>query len=295
MFDLVEKAAFQTAYPDGNAMLSFAGGTPLLTRQRLVSLANALPAAHVEFNPGDLPITVSPDNVPEAGMSAAETIEQIGSANSWMVLRNVERDPAYAQVMESVLATVGDLVDHKTGPMLRKEAFVFISSPGAVTPFHFDEEHNILIQIEGRKEFTIYSQHDRELASQEDLEAFHSGAHRNLTASASKLARGTAMVMEPGDAIYVPPLAPHWVRVLGDQPSLSLSITWRSNASQRACYLHQINHELRQAGGNPSFPGRNPVADQLKIWRASGKRRLQSSAIRLSQRVSGNAHPWRNS
>jgi len=224
--------------------------------------------------PGDLPISVSPDNVPEPGMSAAETIEKIGSANSWMVLRNIERDPAYTDVMEKVLDTVSDIVTAKTGSMMRKEAFVFISSPGAVTPFHFDEEHNILIQIEGRKEFTIYSQHDRDLASQEDLEAFHSGAHRNLPVTEEKLARGTPVTMEPGDAIYVPPLAPHWVRVLGDEPSLSLSITWRSEMSQRSCYLHQINHELRKKGARPSFPGRNPVADQLKIMRASGKRRL---------------------
>jgi len=274
MLDLIDETAFAASYPDGNARLTFGGATPLLTRPRLVSLANALPADRVEFNPGDLPISVSPDNVPEASLSAAETIEKIGSANSWMVLRNIERDPAYADVMEKVLATVGDLVARKTGAMMRKEAFVFISSPGAVTPFHMDEEHNILIQIEGRKEFTIYSQHDRDLASQEDLEAFHSGGHRNLTVTDEKLARGEAITMEPGDAIYVPPLAPHWVRVLGDEPSLSLSITWRSEASQRTCYLHQINHALRAKGGNPGFPGQNPVADQLKIWRASGRRRL---------------------
>ena len=274
MFDLVEKAAFETSYPDAGARLAFAGGSPLLTRARLVRLASALPAELVEFNPGDLPISVSPDNVPEAAMSAAETIEKIGSVNSWMTLRNIERDPAYAEVMEQVLSTVGETVTRATGRMLRKEAFVFISSPGAVTPFHVDEEHNILIQIEGRKEFTIYSQHDRDLASQEDLEAFHSGAHRNITVGEDKLARGKIVAMEPGDAIYVPPLAPHWVRVVGDKPSLSLSITWRSDASQRACYLHQINHELRRKGANPGFPGRNPVADQLKIWRASGKRRL---------------------
>jgi len=274
MLDLIHETAFAASYPDGNARLSFAGATPLLTRPRLVALANALPADRVEFNPGDLPISVSPDNVPEASMSAAETIERIGSANSWMVLRNIENDPAYSDVMERVLATVERVVSRATGPMLRKEAFVFISSPGAVTPFHMDEEHNILIQIEGRKEFTIYSQHDRDLASQEDLEAFHSGGHRNLSVTDEKLARGTPLVMEPGDAVYVPPLAPHWVRVLGDKPSLSLSITWRSEMSQRACYLHQINHELRAKGGNPGFPGRNPMADRLKIWRASGKRRL---------------------
>ena len=284
MFDPVRHEAFEAAYPDDHARLSFTGGTPLLRRERLVALANALPAGLVEFNPGDLPISISPDNVPEATLSAAETIERIGSVNSWMTLRNVERDPAYAALMERVLDTVGDAVTRRTGPMLRKEAFVFISSPGAVTPFHMDEEHNILIQVEGRKEFTIYSQHDRDLASQEDLEAFHAGGHRNLAVDDERLARGRAVVMEPGDAIYVPPLAPHWVRVLGDEPSLSLSITWRSNASQRICYLHQINHELRRRGASPSFPGANPLADQLRIWRASGRRRLERAIAAMRPR-----------
>lgn len=274
MLDLIDETAFAASYPDAPARLKFGGTAPLLTRPRLVSLANALPAGLVEFNPGDLPVSVSPDTIPEARLSATETIERIGTANSWMVLRNIERDPAYADMMETVLATVGRVVTRMTGPMLRREAFVFLSSPGAVTPFHMDEEHNILIQIEGTKDFTVYSQHDRDLASQRDLEAFHAGGHRNLPVTEEKLARGTVLGMVPGDAVYVPPLAPHWVRVTGDKPSLSLSITWRSSASQRACYLHQINHELRAKGGDPGFPGKNPLADQIRIWRASGKRRL---------------------
>ncbi|MEZ5892338.1 MAG: hypothetical protein R3C58_04235 [Parvularculaceae bacterium] len=32
----------------------------------------------------------------------------------------------------------------------------FRLSPGAVTPFHMDPEHNILLQIAGEKTFTIY-------------------------------------------------------------------------------------------------------------------------------------------
>ena len=275
MTRILDRSGFAENYPAEKSVLEIAVDSPLTKRARLVELAGALPPDLVEFNPGDLPVTLSPDNIPQSDISAAETIEKIGTVKSWMTLRNVENDPEYKALMDSVIDALAPEIEAATGPILRREAFIFISSPGAVTPFHFDEEHNILIQIEGTKDFVIYSQHDRELASQQDLERFHAGGHRNLTVDPELLSRGETIAMRPGTALYVPPLAPHYVRVTGDEPSLSLSITWRSNASKRTCYLHQINHRLRERGGSPRFPGDSPLGDQLKIWRASAAARLQ--------------------
>ena len=207
-------------------------------------------------------------------MSAPEIIEKIGMVNSWMVIRNIEKAPAYSELAYGILDSLKDTIERETGEMMRREAFMFISSPGAVTPFHIDEEHNILIQIEGTKTFTIYSQHDRELASQTDLERFHSGAHRNLKLNPEMAGRGEPIHMEPGTALYVPPLAPHHVKVTSDVPSLSLSITWRSESSKRTCYLHQINHKLREKGVTPKFPGQSKLGDNVKIWKASAAARL---------------------
>ena len=274
MHRIVDATEFETAYPDRRAVSTIEIDTPLTSRGRLVELAQSHPADLVEFNPGELPISVSPDNVPEAGMSAAETIEKIGTVNSWMTIRNLEQDDAYRALAFGIIDSLKPTIEAATGEIMRREAFMFISSPGAVTPFHIDEEHNILIQIEGTKTFTIYSQHDRELASQTDLERFHSGAHRNLTLNPELAGRGEPIHMKPGTALYVPPLAPHHVKVTSDVPSLSLSITWRSDSSKRACYLHQINHKLREQGANPKFPGENPFGDTLKIWKTSAAARL---------------------
>lgn len=274
MHKIIDIGEFDTAYPDSRAISTIAIETPLTSRARLVQLAQSQPADLVEFNPGDLPISVSPDSVPQADMTAAETIEKIGMVNSWMTIRNIENDPAYRDLAFGIIESLKGTIERETGEIMRREAFMFISSPGAVTPFHIDEEHNILIQLEGTKTFTIYSQHDRELASQTDLERFHSGAHRNLTLNPELAGRGEAIHMAPGTALYVPPLAPHHVKVTSDVPSLSLSITWRSDSSKRSCYLHQINHRLRQKGGNPAFPGESRIADNLKIWRTSAAARL---------------------
>jgi len=274
MHTILDNEEFDTAYPNKRAVSNIKVDTPLTSRARLVALAQSHPSDLVEFNAGDLPISVSADSIPDAGMSAPETIEKIGMVNSWMVIRNIEKDAAYRDLAYGILDSLKDTIERETGEMMRREAFMFISSPGAVTPFHIDEEHNILIQLEGTKTFTIYSQHDRELASQTDLENFHSGAHRNLKLNPELAGRGEAIHMKPGTALYVPPLAPHHVKVTSDVPSLSLSITWRSESSKRNCYLHQINHKLRQKGATPKFPGESKLGDNVKIWKESAAARL---------------------
>lgn len=276
MHKIIDQEEFDAGYPDKRAVSTIHVDTPLTSRARLVELAQSHPSDLVEFNPGDLPISVSADSVPDADMSAPEIIEKIGMVNSWMVIRNIEKDDAYRKLAYGIIDSLKETIERETGEMMRREAFMFISSPGAVTPFHIDEEHNILIQLEGTKTFTIYSQHDRELASQTDLERFHSGAHRNLKLDPEMAGRGEAIHMEPGTALYVPPLAPHHVHVTSDVPSLSLSITWRSESSKRTCYLHQINHKLREKGVTPKFPGESRVSDTMKIWKASAGARLGS-------------------
>jgi hypothetical protein len=273
---LREAGDFPAHYPDQPARLKIGVDSPLMTRGALIALARRLDKHLVEFNAGDLPVSIAPEAVPAAGQSAEETIARIGECRSWMTLRNVEHDPAYRALAAEAVDTVAPVVTAKTGAILQREAFIFISSPAAVTPFHFDEEHNILVQIEGEKIVTVFSQHDRELASQIDLERFHAGGHRNLKFEPAFESRGTPFRLAPGDALYIPPLAPHFVRVISDGPSLSLSCTWRSKRTKRAVYLHQINHELRRHGASPSFPGENPLADQLKIWRESAARRLKA-------------------
>ena len=45
--------------------------------------------------------------------------------------------------------------------MFRREGFIFISSPGSITPFHMDPEYNFLLQIRGEKQISIWGGKDR--------------------------------------------------------------------------------------------------------------------------------------
>jgi hypothetical protein len=129
--------------------------------------------------------------------------------------------------------------------MLHREAFIFLSSPGSVTPFHMDPEHNILLQIRGEKTMTVFPAGDQELVPAIQSEAFHAGGHRNLDWRDGFRDRGTAVTLLPGDAIHVPVKAPHFVEN-GPAVSVSLSVTWRSERSVSEGELHSFNAILRR-------------------------------------------------
>jgi hypothetical protein len=266
-------ADFCAAYPEQPTRISHElVGHPFFTLDELAALAQRMRPEDVEYNRGDLPVGIDPAATPANGLSIADTIRSIEECGSWMVLKFVEQDPLYRALLDKTLAELEDAVRPATGSMLKKEAFIFISSPDAVTPFHFDPEHNILLQIRGSKTMTVFPPADEEIVSGELHEKFHMGGHRNLPWREEFAAKGQAFELRPGEAIYVPVKAPHWVKN-GPRPSVSFSITWRSEWSYHEESARGFNHILRRAGINPASPRRYPHQNQLKsvAYRAIAK------------------------
>ena len=73
-------------------------------------------------------------------------MRRIAECGSWMVLKRVEQDPEYAALLDRCLDGVAAQAGVSLPRMLRREGFIFLSSPSAVTPFHLDPEHNFLLQ-----------------------------------------------------------------------------------------------------------------------------------------------------
>jgi hypothetical protein len=229
----------------------------------------------VEYNPGALPIGIAPEDIPSPHLSIAETIRSIEENGSWMVLKRIEQHPAYAKLLAETLSEIEPMVRAKTGAMLGMEGFIFISSPGAVTPFHFDPEHNILLQIRGSKVMTVFPASDEAIVSPQAHEAFHLGQqHRNLAWSDEFASHGTGHSLTPGTAIYVPVKSPHWVQN-GPEVSISLSVTWRSEWSYEEADARAMNHMLRKLALTPHSPNRWPRSNKPKslVFRALRKLR----------------------
>ena len=263
-FDVASLERLGAAYPERPTLLRHSMAEhPLLQLDALAELAGRMRPVDVEYNRGDLPVGIDPAAMPGNGLSIAETIRSIEQCGSWMVLKFVEQDAVYRALLEETLAGIVPTVDEATGAMLKKEGFIFISSPGAVTPYHFDPEHNILLQIRGEKVMNIFPAGDETVAPGRLHEAFHMGGHRNLPWDESFAAAATPFPLVPGAAVYVPVKAPHWVKN-GGQVSVSFSITWRSEWSFREEYAHGLNHHLRRLGLDPAPPRRYPHQNLIK-------------------------------
>jgi hypothetical protein len=273
IFDHAARAAFAAAYPNQPTTLRHGlGQHPLLTLDALAVLGETLKPDSVEYNRADIGIGTLPDDAPANGLGIADTIRQIAANKSWAVLKNIEAVPDYAALLRDLLGEFTETVAPRTGPMLTLQGFIFVSSPGSVTPFHFDPEHNILMQLVGTKTMHAFPAADTRYAPQVEHERYHAGGHRGLPWDDAFAGEEFAAHLGPGDAVLMPVMAPHYVEN-GPEPSISLSITWRSEWSYREAEAHAANRWLRARGFTPAMPPRWPGHARVKTlaWRAARK------------------------
>ena len=243
-------------------------GRPEFSLERLVQLAQRLPEKEVEYFTGKVPVSQDPKNHPKNGLSIVETVRRIEENGSWMVLKNVQVDPEYASLMHSFLEEVYPECDASFRGVHREEAFIFISSPNSVTPYHLDEEHNFLLQIRGSKEVSMWDPNDRTVLPEQQaeymLQIWHGpDYHRNMGFKDEFQKRARVFPLTPGEGLHFPVGAPHWVKN-GPQVSVSFSVTFRSEQSEKQAILYFVNRKLKSLGLKPTPPFQSAWRDSLK-------------------------------
>lgn len=246
-------------------------GDPRFELSRLVELAHNVASRndpHRHF--GDVACLLGKQDPGKAVLDGAkfstdigETIRQIGTADAWIVLSHVERDPEYGKVLESCICDLLEL----TGKDLRKkikwfEAIIFISSPERATPYHIDRECSWLLQIAGDKEIHLFDRTDRDITPEDELERFwqaHNGAGVYKPQFES---RSLVYKLRPGTGVHIPVNTPHWLRN-GKQVSISLNVNFVFHDSMLG-NIYRANYYLRNRGLKPTPPGHNFLADRMK-------------------------------
>jgi hypothetical protein len=238
------------------------GSHKLFALPRLMELARALPEAFVEYNGGNLPVGVTAAQTPRNGLSAEETVRRIAENGSWMVLKRVEQSPEYGALLDACL---DEIAGQATLPKMQKRGgFIFLSSPGAVTPFHLDPEHNFLLQVRGTKTVNMWDRDDRFVLPDQELETFYSAfVHRNLPWREVFQTTAWQVPLKPGQGLHFPVAVPHWVKN-GREVSVSFSITFRSESSEARELVYRANARLRKLGLSPRPPGQSLLLDQTK-------------------------------
>ena len=262
-------------------------GHPSFSLPRLVQLARRLPEEFVEYNAGALPVGVRPQETPRNGLSPEETVRRIAECGSWMVLKRVEQDPEYGALLDRCLDEVAAQAGAALPRMRRREGFIFLSSPAAVTPFHLDPEHNFLLQIRGTKTVSMWDREDRFVLPEAELEKFYASfVHRNLPWREVFQTTAWMVPLEPGQGLHFPVAVPHWVKN-GPEVSISFSITFRSDSSERRELIYRANANLRKLGLSPHPPGRSILLDSTKRAAFSALSELK----RVLSRRSGGQRP----
>ncbi len=238
---------------------------PLLQPDLLVELGKRLEKdgrvrTHSSDAKAGTPFNTAPRLHPNR-KSAADTLQQIRDAKAWMSLLNVQTDPLYRTLVDQVLDELKPHIDPTDPGLCYRGGWIFITSPNTITPFHFDKEHNFILQVRGRKTLYVWDHRDTVAASEEARNRFHAHHERDLLVWSDALrARARVFHLEPGQGAYMPSTSPHLVES-GDEPSITMSFTYYTDATRRDSALHGAHDLLRRVGIPLAPVGHSPAMD----------------------------------
>ncbi|HKR75045.1 MAG TPA: cupin-like domain-containing protein [Rhodanobacter sp.] len=256
---------------------------PLLQMDALLELGRRLDArgcvrTHSNDAAAGTPFNNAPRMHPNRAGTVA-TLAGIAEAKAWMSLLNVQTDPVYRGLVDEVFDGLASGILRRDPGMCYRGGWIFVTSPRTVTPFHFDKEHNFILQVRGRKTLYVWEPGDTVAASEQARDLFHASHSRErLHWDESLRARARVFHLEPGMGAYMPSTSPHLVES-GDEPSVTASFTYYTDATRRDALLHRAHERVRSWGYEPPPVGRNALLDAgllgvfrgaalLRHWRA---------------------------
>lgn len=254
--DFSRHLASRTPYPFDHSL----DQSPALALESIAQLAEALPNESVVTESAVKPL-VSSDYTPafSTPQEAGDRIRAIDDSDSWMTLLNIEQVPRYRALIDEQVDGLARSVGLSPALWRRRMGFIFVSSPGSVTPAHFDIEHSLCIQLRGERSLSFGAWTDEQQREAE--------VHRYWTGSFGRMETMAKPVSEvhlaPGKAAYIPPWTPHWLNN-GDAASLSLTITFFNRDNENESMVQAYNEKLRKLRIEPARYGQHPRADATK-------------------------------
>ena len=276
--------------------------SPLFELSRLVDLAEKvatrrnphLIGGDVYFNEGLIEPEHKPLRPDMPRTAVVDLIRKIDTKQAWIILKHVEREEGYREVLENCIC---DILQLTGNGLLRKikwfEAILFITSPNRITEYHLDREVSWVLQLQGDKEIHLYDRGDKQIVPDEELEIYWAADNRAARYKPEFESRAFVYKMQPGTGVHIPINAPHWL-----QNKNNISVTLNVNFQFHDQYwanLYRANYYLRRAGLTPHPPGVHPVSDRLKglaytvVQRAKqvvkGRPHIPAEARELNRRI----------
>ena len=194
-----------------------------------------------------------------------ECLANIEESASWLLLYSVQAVPEYRALLEKILAELKEL----TGVPLHQEVswpdvYIFVASPHAITPYHFDHESTFLFQIHGQREANLFP-NDLSIVSQQELEKYYFGDPNAGKHSQEKQHKAHIYPLVTGKGVHIPVRSPHYFKN-GNNYSVVMGVHFDMNSYDWQVPIYQVNFILRKLGLKPNPPSKSVLLDKLKIW-----------------------------
>jgi Cupin superfamily protein len=232
---------------------------PLFAMAAIAELADRLPPESVRRERGNLPI-VNRDGYVDVGQGPpSATIRDVERNGFRISLRDIQQVPEYAELINECLDEVEQVIADREGGMRRRTGYLFITAPASTTPMHFDPEHSFLLQVRGVKHVSVAA-FDDDGIRQHELNQYYDGEECDFAAMQEV---ADDFRIDPGAGVYLPSFVPHWVETEAGV-SVSFSIPFYTEFSERAESVNRINHRLRKLHLSPRPPGASEPVDRVK-------------------------------
>lgn len=238
---------------------------PLMELSQLLTLARQVSRVpdRLYYNVGAQDVGQGWDLTSERPFPADEAIDRIANAGAFLMLKSVQREPAYGallrQALEEIHAASAQPLD---GVTHTHQMSVIMTSPARVTAYHIDNDCNYLLQLRGSKTLYVFDGNDPTVVTNEELERFYAGDVNAATYKESSQGKAYRFELTPGTGVHIPVTFPHWVQN-HDNVSVSVSLNF-CFSDTTVPDLHKFNRRLRKMGLRPKRPGQSKVADATK-------------------------------
>lgn len=224
---------------------------PALSLKSLAEVLPALPADQVMYSRklDDLSSNMDTAHLDyKNGLSIEDTIENIRTSNSYIAVRKPEAHPVFRELTAELTNDIGELMRQRgTGTKPEDmELWLFIASPNAITPFHFDRFSNFLLQVRGGKQLAVFKPWNPEVLEPRAYEAHVARAERRMDWHPDKDRFAMKYQLAPGDGVHIPFLGGHYVQNGPDDASITLSVFFHTDETERWSRALMTNHILRK-------------------------------------------------
>lgn len=189
------------------------------------------------------------------GLSIEETIENIRTSSSYIAVRKPEVHPQFKDLARVIGRDIGEVMRKQgTGKAPGElELWLFIASPGAVTPFHFDRLSNFLLQFRGSKKLAVFEPWNDEVFEPSAYEAHVAREERRMEWHDAKDRFAHKFDVSPGQGVHIPFLGGHYVENGPGDASITLSVFFHNDETTRWSRALMTNHILRKRLGRFGF------------------------------------------